>query len=41
LYLGNLKLTDALAQIRELAGAHPELDLLADFVADSSRSIVR
>jgi UDP-N-acetylglucosamine acyltransferase len=41
LYLGNLKLTDALAQIRELAGTHPELDLLADFVADSSRSIVR
>ncbi len=41
LYLGNLKLVDAMAQIRELAGGHPELQRLADFVADSSRSIVR
>ncbi len=41
LYLTNLKLADAVAQIRELAEAHPELDLLADFVADSGRSIVR
>jgi UDP-N-acetylglucosamine acyltransferase len=41
LYLANLKLGDAVAQIRELAKTHPELALLADFVADSSRSIVR
>lgn len=41
LYLANLKLADAVAQIRELARAHPELALLADFVADSNRSIVR
>ncbi|MGD2019880.1 MAG: acyl-[acyl-carrier-protein]--UDP-N-acetylglucosamine O-acyltransferase, partial [Thiohalocapsa sp.] len=41
LYLANLKLTEAVAQIRELAVSHPELMPLADFVADSSRSIVR
>jgi UDP-N-acetylglucosamine acyltransferase len=41
LYLANLKLVDAVEQIRELAKAQPELAPLADFVADSSRSIVR
>jgi UDP-N-acetylglucosamine acyltransferase len=41
LYLGNLKLTEAVDSIRELAELQPELLLLADFVADSSRSIVR
>ena len=41
LYLANLKLADAVSQIRELAKAHPELASLADFVADSNRSIVR
>jgi len=41
LYLSNLKLADALTQIRELAETHPELAQLADFVADSNRSIVR
>jgi UDP-N-acetylglucosamine acyltransferase len=41
LYLANLKLADAVTQIRELAQAHPELKALADFVADSNRSIVR
>lgn len=41
LYLANLKLDDAVAQIRDLAKAQPDLVLLADFVADSSRSIVR
>jgi UDP-N-acetylglucosamine acyltransferase len=41
LYLANLKLADAVTQIRELAQAHPELEALADFVADSNRSIVR
>jgi UDP-N-acetylglucosamine acyltransferase len=41
LYLANLKLADAVAEIRVLAQTHPELVLLADFVADSSRSIVR
>ncbi|MCG6943326.1 MAG: acyl-ACP--UDP-N-acetylglucosamine O-acyltransferase [Thiohalocapsa sp.] len=41
LYLANLKLADAVAQIRELAKTQPELESLADFVADSNRSIVR
>jgi Acyl-[acyl carrier protein]--UDP-N-acetylglucosamine O-acyltransferase len=41
LYLANLKLVDAVEQIRVLADAHPELMPLADFVADSTRSIVR
>ena len=41
LYLANLKLADAVEQIRELAKAQPELAPLADFVADSTRSIVR
>jgi UDP-N-acetylglucosamine acyltransferase len=41
LYMSNLKLTDALAAIRELAGTCPDLTPLADFVATSSRSIVR
>jgi UDP-N-acetylglucosamine acyltransferase len=41
LYLANLKLADAVTQIRALAQAHPELEALADFVADSNRSIVR
>ncbi|MBK1630718.1 acyl-[acyl-carrier-protein]--UDP-N-acetylglucosamine O-acyltransferase [Thiohalocapsa halophila] len=41
LYLANLKLADAVGQIRELAKAQPELAPLADFVADSTRSIVR
>lgn len=41
LYLSQLKLVDAVAQIHELAKTHPELTPLADFVADSSRSIVR
>jgi UDP-N-acetylglucosamine acyltransferase len=41
LYLANLKLDDAVAQIRAVAPSHPPLELLADFVADSSRSIVR
>ncbi len=41
LYLSNLKLADALDQIRELAKTAPELGRLVDFVADSNRSIVR
>ncbi|MGB5831852.1 MAG: acyl-ACP--UDP-N-acetylglucosamine O-acyltransferase [Thiohalocapsa sp.] len=41
LYSSNLKLFDALEQIRELARSHPELACMADFVAGSSRSIVR
>mgnify|MGYP006271010797 CR=1 FL=1 len=41
LYLANLKLVDAVEQIRELAKTQPELAPLADFVADSTRSIVR
>jgi UDP-N-acetylglucosamine acyltransferase len=41
IYLSNLKLGDALEQVRELAKLHPELSRLADFVANSRRSIVR
>jgi UDP-N-acetylglucosamine acyltransferase len=41
LYGANLKLADAVEQIRTLAATNPELSCLADFVADSSRSIVR
>lgn len=41
LYMGDLKLTEAVGRIRELAAAQPELTRLADFVADSTRSIVR
>jgi UDP-N-acetylglucosamine acyltransferase len=41
LYMSSLKLADALAAIRELEGACPELTPLADFIANSSRSIVR
>ena len=36
-----LKLSDALAAIRELSGPCPELTHLADFIANSTRSIVR
>lgn len=41
LYLSNLKLGEAVEQIRQLAKTYRELDCLADFVADSNRSIVR
>jgi UDP-N-acetylglucosamine acyltransferase len=41
IYLSNLKLSDAVEQIRELANLHPELGCLADFIANSRRSIVR
>jgi UDP-N-acetylglucosamine acyltransferase len=41
LYMSSLKLSDAVDEIRELAKTCPELVCLADFVADSSRSIVR
>jgi UDP-N-acetylglucosamine acyltransferase len=41
IYLSNLKLGDALDQIRELAKLHPQLGCLADFIASSRRSIVR
>ncbi|MCF7989668.1 MAG: acyl-ACP--UDP-N-acetylglucosamine O-acyltransferase [Thiohalocapsa sp.] len=41
LYMSGLKLSEALEEIRVLAKTHPELGCLADFVADSSRSIVR
>lgn len=41
LYMSSLKLADALAAIRELAAACPELAPLAEFIAASSRSIVR
>jgi UDP-N-acetylglucosamine acyltransferase len=41
LYLGNLKLEEALVRLRELAATVPEVAPLADFVAERSRSIVR
>jgi UDP-N-acetylglucosamine acyltransferase len=41
LYLSGLKLDQAVEAIRALAGDHPEVTCMADFVADSSRSIVR
>jgi UDP-N-acetylglucosamine acyltransferase len=41
LYSSNLKLSEAVEQIRVLAETHAELTCLADFVVDSNRSIVR
>jgi UDP-N-acetylglucosamine acyltransferase len=41
LYLSNLKLTESVAKLREWAADHPEVGRLAEFVADSNRSIVR
>lgn len=41
LYTSSLKLADALAAIRELSATCQELTPLADFVANSTRSIVR
>ena len=41
LYLSGLKLDQAVEAIRALAADHPDLTCMADFVADSSRSIVR
>ena len=41
LYMAGLPLDEALERVRELARGVPELAPLADFVAESSRSIVR
>ena len=41
LYLSGLKLDAALARVREIAAGAPEVTPFADFVGDSSRSIVR
>jgi UDP-N-acetylglucosamine acyltransferase len=41
LYLGQLKLADALVELRRMAQDVPEIGLLAEFISDSSRSIVR
>lgn len=41
LYMSSLKLADAQTAIRELAATAPELMPLADFIAGSTRSIVR
>jgi UDP-N-acetylglucosamine acyltransferase len=41
LYRSSLKLADALAAIRELSATCPELTPMADFIANSTRSIVR
>lgn len=41
LYLGGLKLDEAIAAIRALAADHPEVGCMAEFAANSTRSIVR
>lgn len=41
LYMAKLKRDEALTRIRELAASAPELAVLADFIADSNRSLVR
>jgi UDP-N-acetylglucosamine acyltransferase len=41
LYRSGLKLEEALQRVREIAAAVPEVAPFADFVGDSSRSIVR
>lgn len=41
LYMGNLKLAEAIAELTRMSADVPELGLMADFIADSSRSIVR
>ncbi|MBK1720933.1 acyl-ACP--UDP-N-acetylglucosamine O-acyltransferase [Thiocystis violacea] len=41
LYMANLKRDEALARIREMADATPELQILLEFLADTNRSIVR
>lgn len=41
LYRAGLKLEDAQAEIAELAGSAPEVQLFVDFLRDSTRSIIR
>lgn len=41
LYMSELKLAEAVERMRELVATHPQVELLADFVADSPRGIVR
>ena len=41
LYMSNLKLADAMEAVRELSATCPELTPLVEFVASSTRSIVR
>lgn len=41
LYLGNLKLAEAMTELRAIAEQTPEVGRLVEFIADSSRSIVR
>ncbi len=41
IYKKNMKLADAIAAIQELAQEHPEVGVMADFLASSERSIVR
>jgi UDP-N-acetylglucosamine acyltransferase len=41
LYRSSLKLTDAMAQLRELAVAQAEVQEFVDFIATSTRSLVR
>jgi len=41
LYLANLKLAEAVSELRAMAESVPEITRLADFIDDSTRSIVR
>lgn len=41
LYMGNLKLAEAISELRRIAEQTPEVGRMADFITDSSRSIVR
>ncbi|MGB8325983.1 MAG: acyl-ACP--UDP-N-acetylglucosamine O-acyltransferase [Steroidobacteraceae bacterium] len=41
LYRSNLPLADAIAQLKTLVPAQPELGIFVDFIGDSTRSIVR
>ncbi len=41
LYRSDLKLADALEQLRPIAAAHAEIRMFVDFIGSSTRSIVR
>ena len=41
LYRSGLKLADATERLKELAREQPEIQLIVDFLAQSTRSIVR
>jgi UDP-N-acetylglucosamine acyltransferase len=39
--MGNLKLAEAIAELTRMSAEVPEIAAMADFIGDSSRSIVR